>query len=241
MPNLSRRTLITGLAACAGLLAAPAHALQFGLSQSQASAGIREALSQAARLATDRLGRQDGFYGDPQVRIPLPGQVRDVQSMLRRVGLSGDLDRLELQLNRAAEDAMPATRAIVVDAVRSMTVEDAVGIVRGGDQSATDFLRRRTYDDLYGLMRPRMTRTLEQSGAYRTLEPIEERIGNAGGGWLGALFGGGRASRSLRDAVTDEASRRALDGVFYYIGREEAAIRRDPINRTSDILRRVFG
>lgn len=241
MSKLSRRTMIAGALAAGGLSAAPAWAVQFGLSESQASEGIRAALTQAARLATQRLGQRDGFFGDPQVRIPLPGQVRSVQSMLRRVGLSRQLDDLELQLNRAAESAMPATGSIVIDAVRSMSVSDAVDIVRGGDQSATDFLRRRTYNDLYDLVRPRMTTTLEASGAYRSLQPIEDRLGNSGGGLLGALFGNRSASASLRDAVTDEASRRALDGVFYYVGREEAAIRNDPVSRTSDILRRVFG
>lgn len=241
MSSIHRRTALFGLLASTASLAAPAYALQFGLSEGQASNGVRAALTQAARLATEQLGRRDGFFGDPQVRILLPGQVRDVQSMLRRVGLSGQLDQLELQLNRAAESAMPATRRIVVDAVRSMTVQDAIGIVRGGDQSATQFLRRRTYDDLYGLVRPRMTTTLEQSGAYRSLQPIEDRLGSSGGGVLGALFGNRRASRSLRDTVTDEATGRTLDGVFHYIGREEAAIRNDPVSRTSDILRRVFG
>lgn len=241
MSSVNRRTLIIGLATSATFLAAPARAFQFGLSERQASDGIRAALTQAARIATDQLGRTDGFWGDPQVRIPLPDRIRDVQSMLRRVGLSGQLDQLELQLNRSAESAMPATRAIVVDAVRGMTVQDAVSIVRGGDQSATEYLRRRTSDDLYGLIRPRMEDTLEQSGAYRTMQPIEDRLDSSGGGFLGSLFGGRRASASLRDSVTNEATRRALDGVFHYIGQEEAAIRNDPVQRTSDILRRVFG
>ncbi len=237
---MHRRTLILGLGAAALALASPVRAAQFRLSERQAGAGIREALGQAARLATTRLGRRDGFNADPQVHIPLPSRVRDVQSMLRRVGLSRQLDDLELQLNRSAEAAMPAVQTIFIDAVQSITLDDALGIVRGGDRSATDYLEQRTSDPLFGLIRPRMADTLEASGAYRTLQPIEERLGNQGG-FLGRLMRGRPDGQSLRDQVTDDVSRRAMAGVFHYVGEEERAIRRDPVNRTSSILRRVFG
>jgi len=86
-----------------------------------------------------------------------------------------------------------------------------------------------------------MVSTLESSGAYRSLRPIEERIDRQSGGWLGGIFGRNRGQTSLRDQVTNEATRRTLEGVFHYVGQEEEAIRRDPVSRTSDILRRVFG
>ncbi|WP_291843211.1 DUF4197 domain-containing protein [Maricaulis sp.] len=237
---MHRRSVMLGLGAAALAAAAPADASQLGLSERQASEGIRSALGQAARLATTRLGRTDGFYGDPQVRIPLPSRVRDVQSMLRRVGLSAQLDDLERQLNRSAEAAMPAVQTIFVDAVRSITLDDAVGIVRGGDRSATDYLERRTSDQLFALIRPRMAGTLEASGAYRTLRPIEDRLDNQGG-FLGRMMRARSGGQSLRDQLTDDASRRAMAGVFHYVGEEERAIRRDPVSRTTDILRRVFG
>lgn len=237
---MHRRSLVLGLGSLVLLAPSAALAGQFRLNERQAGEGVRAALSQAARLATSRLGQTDGFFGDPQVRIPLPSRVRDVQSMLRRVGLSRQLDDLERQLNRAAEAAMPAVQTIFVDAVRSITLDDAIGIVRGGDRSATDYLERRTSDALYGLIRPRMADTLEASGAYRTLQPIEERLGNQGG-FLGRLMRSRSDGQSLRDQVTDDASRRAMAGVFHYVGEEERAIRRDPVNRTTSILRRVFG
>ena len=237
---MHRRSVMLGLGASALAITAPVSAVQFGLSENQARDGIRSALSQAARLATTRLGQTNGFYGDPQVRIPLPSRVRDVQSMLRRVGMSQQLDDLERQLNRAAEAAMPAVQTIFVNAVRSITLEDAVGIVRGGDRSATDYLERRTSDPLFALIRPRMASTLEASGAYRTLQPIEQRLNNQGG-MLGRLLRGRSSGGSLQDQLTDDASRRAMAGVFHYVGEEERAIRRDPVNRTTDILRRVFG
>ena len=135
---------------------------------------------------------------------------------------------------------MPAVQTIFLNAVQSITLQDALGIVRGGDRSATDYLERRTSDSLYALVRPRMEQTLESSGAYRTLQPIEQRLNNQGG-FLGGLMRSRSGGRSLSEQLTDDASRRTLSGVFHYVGEEERAIRRDPVNRTTDILRRVFG
>ncbi|WP_203293043.1 DUF4197 domain-containing protein [Maricaulis parjimensis] len=237
---MHRRTLLLALAGL-GLSAMPAaRAAQWGLSESQASDGVRAALRQAARLATNQLGQRDGFWGDPQVRIPLPSQIRSAQSMLRRVGMSQQLDDLELSINRAAEAAMPAVQTIFLNAVQSITLQDALGIVRGGDRSATEYLQNRTSDQLYALVRPRMAQTLESSGAYRALRPIDQRINNQGG-FLGGLIRSRSSGRSLSEQVTDDATRRTLNGVFHYVGEEEAAIRRNPVNRTTDILRRVFG
>ncbi len=237
---MHRRTVLLALAGL-GVSALPtAQAAQWGLTERQARDGVRAALSQAARLATNQLGQRDGFFGDPQVHIPLPSQIRSVQSMLRRVGLSRQLDDLELSINRAAEAAMPAVQTIFLNAVQSITLQDALGIVRGGNRSATDYLENRTSDQLYALVRPRMAQTLEASGAYRTLQPIEQRI-NSQGGFLGGLMRSRSSGRSLSEQLTDDASRRTLTGVFHYVGEQEVAIRRDPVNRTTDILRRVFG
>ncbi|WP_138511792.1 DUF4197 domain-containing protein [Maricaulis alexandrii] len=237
---MHRRTVLLSLAGLGLSLSPAAQAAQWGLTERQAADGVRAALRQAARLATNQLGQRDGFFGDPQVRIPLPSRVRDVQSMLRRVGLAGQLDDLELSINRAAEAVMPAVQSIFLDAVQSISLQDALGIVRGGDRSATDYLERRTSDSLYALVRPRMEQTLESSGAYRTLQPIEQRLNNQGG-FLGGLMRSRSGGRSLSEQLTDDASRRTLSGVFHYVGEEERAIRRDPVNRTTDILRRVFG
>lgn len=237
---MHRRTVLLSLAGLGLSLSPAAQAAQWGLTERQAADGVRAALRQAARLATNQLGQRDGFFGDPQVRIPLPSRVRDVQSMLRRVGLAGQLDDLELSINRAAEAVMPAVQSIFLDAVQSISLQDALGIVRGGDRSATDYLERRTSDSLYALVRPRMEQTLESSGAYRTLQPIEQRLNNQGG-FLGGFMRSRSGGRSLSEQLTDDASRRTLSGVFHYVGEEERAIRRDPVNRTTDILRRVFG
>ena len=236
---LRRQFLVSGTASVLVLAVTGQALAQFG--QSDARTGIREALSVAARLATERLGRRDGFFGDDRVHIPLPRSVARVQSQLRRVGLSGSIDDLELRINRAAEASMPAARRIFLDTIGSITVSDALSIVRGGETSATDYLRYRTENQLTRLLRPQMEETLSASGAYRTVEAVEPHLEQ--GRSVLSLFGlsSNRAAESLRDSVTDHAVEKALDGVFYYIGREERAIRRDPVRRTTDILRRVFG
>jgi len=236
---LRRQFLVSGAASTLALSMSGSALAQFG--QSDARTGIREALSLAARLATERLGQRDGFFGDDHVHIPLPRSVARVQSSLRRVGLSGSIDDLELRINRAAEASMPAARRIFLDTIRSITVSDAISIVRGGDTSATDYLRYRTNDRLTGLLYPRMEETLSASGAYRAVEAVEPHLDQGRSVLSLFVLSSNRTAESLRDSVTDHAVEKALDGVFYYIGREERAIRRDPVRRTTDILRRVFG
>lgn len=235
-----RHFVLAGLAACAAPTGLASLAQAQGFSQSRAADGVREALTQAARLATTRLGRHDGFWGDPVVRIPLPREIAAVQSRLRPLGLSGYIDDIELSLNRAAETAMPAARDIVVNSVSRMTVQDAVGIVQGGDTSATDYLRRASGPLLAELLEPRMQGTLRDAGAYAALDRVEPYV-DQGNSFLNR-FGLGRVNtQDLADQVTDHAVDKALDGVFHYIGVEERAIRRDPLGQASSLLRQVFG
>lgn len=235
---LRRQFIISTLALT---LASPALAQGYGrLSQGDARSGIRAALDTASRLATERLGRPDGFFADPAVHIPLPRNIASLQSQLSRVGMSGPVDDLELRINRSAEAAMPEAGRIFTDAVQSITVADAVSIVRGGDTAATDYLRGRSETRLTGLLRPSMESALTGSGAYRAVDAVEPQI-SGGQNLLGSLFGNRSASGSLRDTVTDHAVSHAIDGVFHYIGLEERAIRQDPVRRGTDLLRRVFG
>lgn len=227
--------LLSSLAAMASF---PASAQS--LSHGQAARGLRTALDQAARLATSRLGRHDGFWGDAQVRIPLPRQVASIQSTLRRVGMSGAIDDLELGLNRAAESAMPAARDIFVSAIRDMSVSDAVDIVRGSDTAATEYLRRSSEPRLEHALEPHMQSAMSAAGVYRALDRIEPHI-NRGNSFLGRLGLGGTSTDDLAGRLSDHAVDKALDGVFYYVGQEERAIRRDPLGQASSILRRVFG
>lgn len=219
---MQRRALLLALLAASA--ATPAFALLDSLTQGDASRGIKDALSLAASNATGRLGQRDGFWGAARVRIPLPGTLGTTQRSLRGLGMSGPLDDLQLSLNRAAETAMPQAGRLFVSAVRSMTVSDAIGIVRGGDDSATQYLRGRTSTQLTTLLKPPMTNALTQSGAFTLMRGALRQVGMAG------------QTSSIRTQVIDFSTTKALDGCFAYIGDEERAIRRDPVRRTSDIF-----
>ncbi len=212
-----------------------------GFAQADGGAVIRQLLTTAADAATTRLGRRDGFFGDPVVRIPLPGMMRSAQQRLQPLGLAGPLDDVEMRMNRAAEQAMPPARRLVADAIRSLTIQDAASILRGPDTAATQYLRGRTETPLTRLLRPPMEETLTASGAYSALDGASSLVTQRSG--LGGLFGrgGGNPAANLRGQLTDFAVERALGGIFHYVGEEERAIRRDPVRRASGLLRGLIG
>jgi hypothetical protein len=229
MQNHSRRFVAIALLASAAGPAFAQTALLDSLTQTDARRGIRDALGLAAMNATMRLGRADGFWGDGRVRIPLPGLLGQAQRNLRGLGLARPLDELQQSLNRAAESAMPQAGRLFTDAVRTITLTDAIEIVRGGEDSATQFLRGRTQTRLTTLLRPPMTQALTQSGAFGLMRTALREVGLAS------------MTTELRTEVINFSTTKALDGCFFFIAEEERAIRRDPVRRTTDILRRVFG
>lgn len=225
--QFDRRAFIAGL-----IVATPAFAqrpLLDGLTQGDASRGIKEALSLASMNATNRLAQPNGFWGNPRVRIPLPGALGQTQRTLSRMRMSGPLDQLQENLNHAAESVMPQAASLFTNAVRTITIADAIDIVRGGDTSATSYLRGRTETRLTTLLRPPMTRALTDSGAFALMRTALREVGMSS------------MTSDLRTEVINFSTAKALDGCFYFIAEEERAIRRDPWRRTSDILRRVFG
>lgn len=198
-------------------------------SSADVATGLREALNNAGSYATGRLSAKDGFWGDAQVRIPLPGVLGDAQKRLKPLGLAAPLDDLQMRVNRGAEAAMPQAAKLVTDAVKSITFEDALAILRGGDTAATDYLRARTETGLRTAFKPHFTEALAGSGALGAVDSAVKR------------YGAGLVRTDAKTMLTDAAMAGALDGLFYYVAREEQAIRRDPAKRTSDILRKVFG
>lgn len=231
----TRRTIVASFAALG--LAPSAFA------QLDSASGIRQMLVAATRTATERLGRHNGFFGDSIVRIPLPGILGTTQRRLQPLGLAGPLDDLELRMNRAAESVMPAARDLVTSAIGNLSLSDGIGILRGGDTAATDYLERETSAPLGQLLRPPMESTLTQSGAYAALDSASSLVaGNRSG--VGRLFGrsgGNSLATDLRGEVTDFAVTRALDGIFHYVGEEERSFRRNPLGRSEDVLRGLFG
>ena len=127
------------------LLAASAHALSLAdITGKDASGGLKEALTQGAGKAVDLLGKQDGFLGNPKVKIPLPESVQKVEGMMRGLGMGKQADELVNAMNRAAEAAVPQAKTLLVNSIKQMSVEDAKGILSGGEDSATQYFRRTT-------------------------------------------------------------------------------------------------
>ena len=204
-------------------------ATQGALSQAEIDAGLREALTVGTNLVAAQLGQTNGYFGDSQIRIPLPKTYRDIQSGLSRVGASGPLDDLELRMNRAAEAAVPEARTLVLGAVRQITIEDAVQILSGGDTAATDYLRAKTETQLRAAFTPYVKTSLAEAGAFTSLEQVANS------------YGVGGVTSSLQNDLTNHAVTLGLDGMFHYVALEEKKIRENPVARTTDLLRRVFG
>lgn len=200
------------------------------LTLAEIDAGLRQALEIGTERVAADIGVVDGYWQDPQIKIPLPGRLGQVQGELSKLGLSGPLDDVQLRMNRAAEQAVPAGKQIVIDAVRSITIEDALGILRGGDSAATDFLRQRTEVNLRQTFTPFVEDALAASGAYRALDSVTADTP------LLAV-----AATDYKSDLTTYAVQFGLDGLFTYLAVEEQKIRENPVARTTELLRRVFG
>jgi hypothetical protein len=227
--RFARRAILAALLASAAAPALAQQPLLDSLTQGDARTGIRDALGLAALNATTRLARPDAFWSNARVRIPLPGVLGQTQRTLSGFGMSAPLDQLQESLNHAAERTMPDAGRLFSDAVRTVTIADAIEIVRGGNDSATRYLRGRTETRLTSLLRAPMTEALTQSGAFTLLRSGLREVGLAS------------MTRDLRGEVINFSTAKALDGCFFFIAEEERAIRSDPWRRTTDILRRVFG
>lgn len=198
------------------------------LSETDAAAGVRAALERGAVAAVGLLGRQDGFLGNPKVRIPLPGALDDAAGMLRAAGQGKRVDELVTAMNRAAEAAVPEARTLLVSAARSISVEDALQIVRGGDTSVTEFFARKTREPLGVKFLPIVTRATEKvklADRYNAVAGKAMRFGLV---------------RQEDANVQQYVTAKALDGLYLMIGEEEKKIRADPVGTGSAILRKVF-
>jgi hypothetical protein len=213
-----------------GLLGvAPGLARALSLSEGDAASGVRAALERGAQAALANLGRTDGFLGNPLVRIDLPPSVREGAKLLRNTGQGRKLDELVTAMNRAAESAMPEARQLLVATVKAISVEDALQIVRGGEDAVTRFFETKTRSPLTQKFLPIVTRATEKQALSDKYNAVAGRA---------AAFGLVRKEdANLQAYVTDKA----LDGLYLMIGEEEKKIRRDPLGTGSAILKKVFG
>ncbi len=206
------------------------------LNERDASGGIKEALAQGVDRAVRQLGKPDGFFRDQAVKILVPEKIRKLADLARQLGAGKKVDAFELSMNRAAEKAVPAAANILADSVRQMTLQDAVGLVRGGDTSATDFFRRTSEQKLYDAFRPIVEKQTAAVGVTQKYKDFSKKAG--GNALAGALLGGGQGASSAD--LDDYVTRETIDGLFHVIAEQEKQIRNNPASRTTDLLRRVF-
>ena len=224
---MQRREFTGGLALLSAWLCDPAWALAF--TETEAAKGIRSALERGALAAIGSLGRADGFLGNPKVRIPLPGVLAEAAKLLQVTGQQKRVDELVTAMNRAAEAAVPEARNLLVSTAKSISVDDAIRIVRGGDNSVTDYFAGKTRAPLGEKFLPIVTRATERVALADKYNAVAGQAAK-----LGLLKGD---DANIQRYVTGKS----LDGLYLLIGDEERNIRRDPVGTGSAILRKVFG
>ncbi|NLC70199.1 MAG: DUF4197 domain-containing protein [Desulfuromonadaceae bacterium] len=198
------------------------------LTNSEIGSGLKEALRVGTETVVGKLGRTDGFNADPKVRIPLPKSLETVNNVLRKAGMSSLLDDLQLKLNRAAEEATPKAKALFWKSIEEMTLEDVNGIYNGPDDAATRYFQKKMTPELSGEMRPIVDNSLSQVGAIQAYEKVMAKY---------------RSMPFVPDVkanLSDHVVNEGIEGIFYYLAKEEAAIRQNPAKRTTDLLQKVF-
>ncbi len=199
------------------------------LSDGEIGDGLREALRVGTERVTSTLGAVNGFNDDGEVHIPLPESLQTVQKALAKIGLSSVADDLELRMNRAAEAAVPEAKEMFWQAISEMTLEDVRGILNGPQDAATKFFQGKMTAPLTERFTPIVEDQLAEAGAVQAFD---------------GMMGDYKAIPFVPDVkadLTEHVVAKALDGVFLFLGREEAAIRENPAKRTTDILKKVFG
>lgn len=191
--------------------------------------GLKEALDQGVDIAVSNLGATDGFFGNKEVKIPLPDSLKKVEKGMKLIGMGKQSDDLILKMNRAAEAAVPEAKALLASSIKQMTLTDAKAILTGPDDAATQYFKKTTSDQMRDKFLPIVTKATEKVQLAQTYNKYAE---------LGSQFGVvDQEDANIERYVTNKA----LDGLYLMIAKEEAAIRQDPIGQTSSLLKKVFG
>lgn len=200
------------------------------ITRAELDRGLKQALEVSLQRTVEKIGVRDGYWGRPEIRIDLPSRLRGLQNDLRPLGLSSPLDDLQRRMNMAAEDAVPVAQSLILDAVGKLTIRDAVGLLRGDDDAITNFLRAQTEPELIIRFTPFVERTLDRSGAYLAMDRVA----------ISQPFLA-RHIDDYKEDLTQHAVQAGMNGLFAFIASEEAKIRRDPVARTTQLLRKIFG
>jgi hypothetical protein len=201
-----------------------------GITEAEAAGGIREALVQGVTTAIFQLNKTDGFFGNQVYKLFMPPDAQKVVNTLRDLGMGNMVDKAILQINRAAEDAVGFAKPIFADAIRDMTIMDAINIVRGPNDAATNYFREKTTERLITAFTPTIRTSLDKLNATRYYADVINVYNN-----FPTTF------KKINPDLPSYVVGKAVDALFDQIAREEANIRENPIARTTELLRKVFG
>jgi hypothetical protein len=212
------------------VIGAGAHAATLAeLSNADAAGGLKQALNEGSIAAVAKLGVENGFFGNPKVKIPLPPSIQRVEGALRAVGMRRQADELVLTMNRAAEAAVPEAKQLLVESVKKMSVQDAKGILTGGDTAATEYFKRTTGSELAKRFLPIVKKSTDRVGLAQQYNSLAGQ-----GAALGLI-------KEDQATIEGYVTNKALDGLYYMIGEQEKAFRKNPLGASSDLVKKVFG
>ena len=199
-----------------------------GLTEKDAVDGIKEALANGTQESVKLVSVQNGYWGNPEIKIPFPSEAREMETELRNIGMSKKVDEFNESMNRAAEKAANEAKPIFIAAIKGMTVKDAISIVRGADNAATIYLKNTTSSELIIKFQPIIKTSLDNVNAtkyWTNLITIYNKI---------------PLVKKMNPNLTEYVTQKAIDGLFVMIAKEELKIRKDPAARVSDLLKKVF-
>ncbi|MFN8250430.1 MAG: DUF4197 domain-containing protein [Ferruginibacter sp.] len=201
-----------------------------GITEAEAGQGIKEALAQGLTNAVLKLNKEDGFFKDALYKILLPPDAKKIENTLRSLGFNNLVDKAILQINRGAEDAAGYAKPIFVDAVKSMTLQDAIGLVKNGDTSATHFFREKTTEKLLAAFQPVIKSSLDKVEATKYYGDVVNKYNNFP-----------TTLKKINPDLPSFVTAKATDALFDLVAKEEVNIRTNLAARTTDLLKKVFG
>jgi hypothetical protein len=199
------------------------------LTTAEVAEGLKEALVKGVSTGSETVSQLDGYFKNPEIKIPFPPDVKKVENTLRDIGLGNEVDKFVMTLNRAAEDAANEAKPIFVNAITSMTIEDAWGILKGEPDAATQYLKRTTSNPLREKFKPVIQQSLNKVNATKYYSDLVTRYNKI------------PMVEKVNPNLDDYATEKAIAGLFVMIAREERAIRENPAERTTALLKKVFG
>jgi hypothetical protein len=198
------------------------------LTSAEVADGLKEALIKGISTGSDMVSQMDGYFKNPEIKIPFPPDVKRVEDKLRQIGLGGEIDKFVMSMNRGAEDAAKEAKPIFITAIKSMTIQDAWGILKGQNDAATQYLKRTTSSLLKEKFKPVIQNSLDKVSATKYYTEIVTRYNQI------------PLVQKVNPDLNDYATDRAIEGLFIMIAKEEKNIRDNPAARTTELLKKVF-